>query len=149
MDLQTYLDQKKISKYRLSQISGVPKTTIMDICAGRSSMERCSAKTILQLAKALNCTMEEVMNFSSARDRENGLPKDKSYLECGLPEFLQESLGAMKEAWEKLDKGEEYLRWDCDYCNLQSDINNAEVNQMISADQAWYLREKYLRLERG
>ena len=25
---------------------------------------------------------------------------------------------------------------------------NAEVNQMISPDQAWYLREKYLRMER-
>ena len=38
--------------------------------------------------------------------------------------------------------------WDCDYCSLQSDINNAEVNRIISPEQAWYLREKYLRMER-
>lgn len=73
---------------------------------------------------------------------------DKTYLECGLPEFLQESIQAMVEAWRKLDSGENYLRWDCDYCNLQSDINSAEVNLVISSEQAWYLREKYLRMRR-
>ena len=26
-------------------------------------------------------------------------------------------------------------------------INNAEVNQVISSEQAWYLRERYLRME--
>lgn len=148
MDLQTYLDQNKITKYHLSQVSGVPKTTIMDICAGRSDISRCSAKTVQQLAKALKITMEDVMGFGTTYDSETGLPKDSSYLECGLPGFLQESIQAMKAAWRKLDRGEEYLRWDCDFCSLQTDINNAEVNQMISSEQAWYLREKYLRLER-
>ena len=38
-------------------------------------------------------------------DEESGLPMDKSYLECGLPGFLQESLEQMKEAWRKLDAG--------------------------------------------
>ena len=148
MDLQTYLEQKKISKYHLSKISGVPKTTITDICAGRSDIERCTAKTVMQLAKALECTMEEIMEMASPFDV-SGLPKDKSYFECGLPVFLQESLEAMKKAWSILDKGEKYLRWDCDYCNLQSDINIAEVGSLISTEQAWYLREKYLRIERA
>ncbi len=146
MDFQTYLDQNHITKYRLSQLSGVPKTTIMDICAGRSDIQRCSAKTVFQLSRALGCTMEDMMAFSPPE--ENGPPEDKSYLECGLPDFLQESIRAMEEAWRKLDRGEEYLRWDCDYCNLQSDINSAEVNLVISSEQAWYLREKYLRMEK-
>lgn len=90
--------------------------------------------------------MDTITNVS-AYD-EAGLPRDKSYLECGLPEFLEMSIRAMKEAWEKLDNGIEYMRWDCDYCNLQTDINNAEVNQIISTEQAWFLREKYLRIER-
>lgn len=85
MDLQTYLDQNKITKYHLSQVSGVPKTTIMDICAGRSDISRCSAKTVQQLAKALKITMEDVMGFGTTYDSETGLPKDNSYLECGLP----------------------------------------------------------------
>jgi len=149
MDLQTLLDQRQITKYHLSKISGVPKTTIMDICAGRSEIERCSAKTVQQLAKALDCTMEDIMELSSPYDSASGLPKDKTYLERGLPSFLVESIAAMKSAWKKLDSGESYLRWDCDYCNLQTDINNAEVNQMINPEQAWYLREKYLRMERA
>ena len=148
MDLQELLDQRKISKYQLSKESGVPKTTIMDICAGRSDIERCSAKTVQQLAKALGCTMEEIMELSSPYDNQTGLPKDRSYLERGLPSFLKDSIAAMKSAWEMLDQGEKNLRWDCDYCNLQTDINNAEVNQMITSEQALYLREKYLRLER-
>jgi hypothetical protein len=120
----------------------------MDICAGRSDIARCCAKTVQNLAKALHCTMEDVMEFSSPYDNKTGLPGDCNYLECGLPAFLQESINAMNEAWERLDRGEEYLRWDCDFCNLQTDINNAEVNQIISTVQAWYLREKYLKLER-
>lgn len=90
MDLQMLLNQRNISKYQLSKISGVPKTTIMDICAGKSDIEKCSAKTIWQLAKALDCTMEDIMALASPYD-ERGLPKDRSYLECGLPEFLQDS----------------------------------------------------------
>ena len=54
----------------------------------------------------------------------------------------------MKDAQAKLDRGEEYYEWDCDFCDLQSSINAAEVEQIISPDQAWYLREKYLGLER-
>ncbi len=79
---------------------------------------------------------------------ENKRGSDKNYLECGLPPFLQESIEIMKAAWQKVEQGEEYLHLDCDYCSLQTDINNAEVNNIISAEQAWYLREKYLRIER-
>lgn len=148
MDLQTLLDQRQITKYHLSKVSGVPKTTIMDICAGRSEIERCSAKTVQQLAKALGCTMEDMMELSSPYDSKTGLPKDQSYFECDLPPFLAASIEAMKDAQAKLDRGEEYYEWDCDFCNLQSSINVAEVEQIISPDQAWYLRKKYLGLER-
>ena len=106
MDLQSLLNQRQMSKYHLSKISGVPKTTIMDICAGRSDIERCSAKTVQQLARALNCTMEDMMELSSPYDHATGLPKDQGYLECGLPPFLADSVSAMKAAWTKLDRGE-------------------------------------------
>ena len=92
--------------------------------------------------------MEDVMSLASPYDDKTGLLKDKSYLEHGLPVFLWESLRQMEAAWKKRDNGETYLRWDCDYCNLQSDINIAETNGQISTEQAWYLREKYLRMER-
>ena len=53
MNLQTMLDQRNITKYRLSKMSGVPQTTVVDICSGKSSIDKCSARTVFQLAKAL------------------------------------------------------------------------------------------------
>ena len=81
-------------------------------------------------------------------DNETGLPLDKSYLECGLPPYVQESLEAMKKSWDIIDNGGKDLRWDCYWCGLNADLNSAEVEGLITSEQAWYLREKYLRMER-
>lgn len=89
----------------------------------------------------------EVPQVALQDDRKNNADGHSDW-EQNLPEFLQESIQAMVSAWDKLDRGEEYYLWDCDYCSLQSDINSAEVNRIISSEQAWYLREKYLRMER-
>ena len=136
MSLQTILNDKNISMYRLSQISGVPKTTVIDICSGKSSIENCNAKTVLQLSRALNCSMEDIMQ---AADSNN-------HYETALPKYLKASLDNMKNAIKMKASGQKYLRYDCDYCELQSDINTAEVSGEISPDQAWYLRSKYLGL---
>ncbi|WP_077533367.1 helix-turn-helix domain-containing protein [Massiliimalia massiliensis] len=150
MDLQLLLDTKKISKHHLSKISGVPNTTILDICSGRSSIEKCNAKTVLLLARALGCTMEDIMSLDSPNEysRNTGLPIDKSYFECGLPQYLQTSLDNMKKSWKIIDSGKNDLHWDLYWCELNADINSAEVDHIISSEQAWYLREKYLRMER-
>lgn len=151
MYLQTMLDQRNITKYHLSKISGVPKTTIIDICSGKSSLDRCSARTVYRIAQALDCTMEELMALDTPNDydAQTGLPVDRSYLECGLPAYLKDSVEKMKKTWSLLNSGASCPHWDCDYCELQSDINTAEMGGMINEDQAWYLRETYLRIERG
>ena len=82
----------------------------------------------------------------SEYDPETGLPKDKTYLEKGLPEYLQISLENMKKSWEIEDSGGKDLQWDLCWCELNADINSAEVDQIISTEQAAYLREKYLRM---
>ena len=150
MTIQSLLRKKKMSMYRLSQISGVPKTTVIDICSGKSDIEGCTAKTVMQLSRALGCTMEELMMLDTPTNynTETGLPLDKSYLECNLPAYLQESIERMKKAWHLIDSGKTYLRWDCDFCELQSDINTAEMSHLINEEQAWYLRETYLRMEK-
>lgn len=81
-------------------------------------------------------------------DPVTGKPIDKSYLEKGLPPYLYDSIKAMQECWDRMDNGIYDIQWDCDWCDLNSDINVAEVEQEISSEQAWYLREKYLRMER-
>ena len=81
-------------------------------------------------------------------DRTTGLPKDDSYLEKGLPDYLKQSIAAMQESWAIEDSGEKDLHWDICWSGLNADINSAETEQEISSDQAWYLRRKYLRMEK-
>lgn len=151
MSLQNYLDSKNITKYHLSQISGVPKTTVLDICSGKSSLKNCSARTVQQLAKALDCTMEFIMSLDADKDYDNetGLPQSKDYLERSLPPYLQSSLENMIASWKVVDSGKKDYHWDMYWSELNADINSAEVEQEISTEQAWYLREKYLRMKRG
>ncbi len=65
-----------------------------------------------------------------------------------LPKSLQKAIEDMEMAWAKVDQGEDCLSWDCCFCELQSSINSAAVNGVISSEAAWQLREKYLRMER-
>ena len=149
MTMQSILREKNMSMYRLSKISGVPKTTVIDICSGKSDIEGCTAKTVMQLSRALGCTMEELMQIDHARyDRTTGLPKDESYLEKALPDYLQKSIAAMQASWAIVDRGGKDLHWDLFWSELNADINSAETEQEISSDQAWYLRRKYLRMEK-
>lgn len=146
------LYSKNITKYHLSQMSGIPKTTVMDICSGKSSLQKCSARTVQQLAKALDCTMEFIMSLDTKNqenDADTGLPQNKEYLEHGLPPYLESSLKNMVASWKVIDSGNTDMHWDLYWCELNADINAAEVEQEISAEQAWYLREKYLRMKRG
>ena len=52
------INKKNITMYRLSSQSGIPYTTINDICSGKTKLEKCSAETIYKLAKTLNVDME-------------------------------------------------------------------------------------------
>lgn len=149
MTLQEYIDSRNITKYHLSKISGIPRTTVIDICSGKSSIQNCSARTVQQLAKALDCTMEYIMSLDMGYHKETGLPKNQKYLECDLPLYLKSSLDSMIASWAIVDSGKKDYHWDMIWCELNADINSAEVNQEISSEQAWYLREKYLRMKRG
>ncbi len=61
MYLNELLTEKNISKYRLAKESGVPQTTILDICSHKSRIEKCSADTIYKIAKALDVSMESLI----------------------------------------------------------------------------------------
>ena len=67
---------------------------------------------------------------------------ESEYLECNLPEWLCESI-------RNFENGKDSSLYDCYYCELQSDINVCEVESLITEEQAWYLRRKYLEIERG
>ena len=44
MLLTDLLKQNGMTKYSLSKSSGVPYTTLNDICRGKTSLEKCTAK---------------------------------------------------------------------------------------------------------
>ena len=62
MHLSELLEQKNMSRYRLSKQSGVAQTTISDICSGKTRIEKCSADTLYRLAKTLGVTMESLID---------------------------------------------------------------------------------------
>ena len=74
---------------------------------------------------------------------------EKSHINNTLPLFLRESISAFLVGKEKHESGIGYTEFDMDYCDLQTDINVCEVEQMITPEEAWELREKYLGLQKG
>jgi len=61
MTINSVLANRKMTKYRLSKLSGVPQTTVIDICSGRAKIENCSSGTLYKLAKTLEVTMESLL----------------------------------------------------------------------------------------
>ena len=105
--------------------------------------------------KALNAVLERQEKHSASitindnsHHSETGLPKDPGYFECGLSNDLKTSIRRMEESWKIEDSGGKDYHWDIAWCELNADINAAEVNQEIAPGQAWYLREKYLRMKK-
>lgn len=60
-----------------------------------------------------------------------------------FPSYLQESIKQYKIGEEKAKAGK-YFGYDNDFCQLQSDINIAEVSGDITSEQAWALRHNVL-----
>lgn len=93
-------------------------------------------------------TKEIIEPNNSEYHFDTGMPLDETHYECGLPEYLRVSLNNMKKSWEVVDSGKTDNRWDIYWCELNADINSAEVENIISSEQAWYLRSKYLRMKK-
>ncbi|MBO4347378.1 MAG: helix-turn-helix transcriptional regulator [Lachnospiraceae bacterium] len=61
MGLQEIIDERKISKYKLSKQSGVPYSTICDICTGKSDIRKSSAETVARIAHVLEMDFAELI----------------------------------------------------------------------------------------
>ena len=58
MIINNLLEERNLTKYRLSKMSGVPHTTINDICNGRVRIEKCSVETLYKLAGVLGVSLD-------------------------------------------------------------------------------------------
>ncbi len=125
----TFLDllaDKKTTVYALSIDSGVPKTTLADISSGKTDILECSGKTLLAISKALNVSIEELLSLEREEPR------------TLLPGFLLDSISEYRKAIRK-----DSTLIDCYSDQLNSSINVAEVEQLISKDMANRLRARY------
>ena len=77
-------------------------------------------------------------------DPVTGKPIDKSYLEEGLPDYLQKDLNAYKA-----ENQHDTLKMEPLWYNLYSTINEALNEDDISDEVARYLRSKYLFKKAG
>lgn len=68
MNIHTYLSSNNQSLYSIAKSSGIPYTTLKELVSGKRKIENLPGKTILKLAKALDCTMEEVMSIEFSND---------------------------------------------------------------------------------
>lgn len=62
MIIQKIMEDRNLTRYRLSKNSGIPYTTITDIISGKAQLEKCTAETIYKLAKELDVSMETLLN---------------------------------------------------------------------------------------
>lgn len=61
MSINDILRENRMTKYRLAKNSGIPYTTLNDICSGKTDLLKCSAETVYKLSKELNLSMEALL----------------------------------------------------------------------------------------
>lgn len=141
MTLNEIIIKSGMTKYRVAKISGIPHTTLNDLCNGKTRIEKCSAETLYRLAKNLNVSMESLYE-DIAKAQINSITvtaRERSY-EYGLPAYLQHDLDEYKKA---LQNGSKLL--DCLWGELYGSINIAEISEgAITPEHADYLRQKFL-----
>lgn len=70
MIINDLLQKENMSRYRLSKASGIPMTTITDICSGKADIEKCAAGTLYKIAKVLGVTVDAILD-EAHRDSED------------------------------------------------------------------------------
>lgn len=133
MTLQELIENNNYTIYKFSKESTIPKTTLLDLCSGKTSIHKSQAITIKKIADTLGLSMEFIMSLDNS---------NKDYLEFNLPGFLKESI-------QNFVKNINTSHYDIYYSTLQNDINVSEVSGYITPNQAWFLRKKYLRVDKN
>ena len=125
----TFLDllsEKKTTVYSLSIHSGIPRTTLTDIASGKADILECTGKTLLAISKSLNVSIEDLLSL------------EREEAKTILPGFLLDSINEYRKAIRK-----DSTLIDCYSDQLNSSINVAEVENLISKEQANRLRLRY------
>ena len=126
MTFKDFLAEKGITVYRLSKISGLPKTTLNDIATSKVDLFDCSGRTLQRISSALGITIEMLLSLE---------PEEAP---SALPGFLNESISDYRKALRKRN-----TLIDCCLDQLNRSINVAEVENLIAKETASRLRKRY------
>jgi transcriptional regulator with XRE-family HTH domain len=146
MNINVLLDERKMTKYRLSKMSGVPHTTINDICNDRVRLEKCSAETLYKLAGVLGVSLDSLV--ADAMEYRSSFETYKSNVchrvkDMGDMNFIIDILesGEIRRLYQKRWYPESlYLLAMVDYlsrenglplCNEYSDIRKARLKEVF------------------
>ena len=130
MKINYILREKRLSMYKLSQLSGVPQSTINDLCSGRTSIEKCTAGNLKKLAEALGTTMEELMEEDDTFIFRESFETFKGNIchrvkDVGDIEFIIETLKSdeIRRLYERQQNREAlYLLAMVDYLSRENDL---------------------------
>ena len=131
MTFAELLNDKDLTIYKLSKESGVAKTTLFDIASGKSNILDCTARNLLKISNVLNVSIEDLIKLDPTIYN--------PAFERNVPEFLLDNIENIKKA-----KRRKSSLLDCYLDEANSSINVCEVENLISKEQADYLRKKYL-----
>lgn len=138
--------EKNITKYKLSKNSGVPYTTVNDICSGKAMLQKCSAETIYKIAKELKVSMDTLLEACFENRPNFELFKSNvchRVKELGDIDFIIETLEndeITKYYQNKWYPESLYLLAMLDYisrlnhvelCNKYDDIRHAKLSEII------------------
>jgi len=126
MTLLDLLAFKHMTITDLSKKSGIANSTINDIAHGKYNFIDCSGRILLPIAKSLNIKIEDLLN----------LEDEEAF--SSLPSFLNESITNYRKAIRNSS-----LSIDCYNMELNSSINVAEIENIISKETANRLRRRY------
>ncbi len=51
-----------MTKYQLSKMAGLPYGTLNDIIKGKTDIAKCTGETLLKIANAIECTVDDLLN---------------------------------------------------------------------------------------
>lgn len=126
MTFKDLLAEKGTTVYRLSKTSDLPKTTLNDIATGKVELLDCSGRTLLKISSALKIDIETLLSLEPEEAKTT------------MPGFLWESIYDYQKAVRKRS-----YTIDCYLDQLNSSINVAEVENLISKEMAARLRQRY------
>ena len=131
MTFAELLNDKNLTIYKLSKESGVAKTTLFDIASGKSNILDCTARNLFKISNVLKVSMEDLIQLEA-------MIYNPAF-EQNVPEFLLDNIENIKKA-----KRRKSSLLDCYLDEANSSINVCEVENLITKEQADYLRKKYL-----